>query len=283
MLAAPKKRDELAGLAGQIGLAESVVSGLGYGGGRIHLIEAADPNAVEQQLYDLASPEQAMTAGSFLPLGGKRSRAFLALRHLHDKAPQPVDRLPLPPGAPFGSVTVDTGGCTLCLACVGACPTGALLDDETRPWLGFKEDACVQCGLCRNTCPESVITLEPRLNFTGEAMEARALNEAEPFNCIRCGKPFGVRQSIERIAEQLAGKHSMFQGSEQIERIMMCEDCRVVVQFESGQDPFAAGPRPTPRTTDDYLREQEIEEARRKLLAERAAEKNGDTNGADEG
>ncbi len=279
VLADPKKRDELTGLAGQIGLAETVVSGLGYGGGRIHVIDDADPEAFEQQLYSLAAPEQTVTAGNFLPVGGKRSRAFLALRHLHDKAPQPVDVLPLPPGAPFGTVAVDTEGCTLCLACVGACPTGALLDDENRPWLGFKEDACVQCGLCRNTCPESVITLEPRLNFTTEAMAARVLNEAEPFECIRCGKPFGVRQTIERIADQLAGKHAMFQDSAQIERIKMCENCRVVVQFESGEDPFSAGPRPTPRSTDDYLREREIEEARQKVLAEREKNKGEDSAG----
>ena len=279
ILADPKKRDELSGLAGQIGLAEAVLSGLGYGAGRIHLVDDADPDAVERQLYDLAVPEQHMTAGNFLPLGGKRSRAFLALRHLHDKAPQPVDQLPLPPGAPFGAVKVDTEGCTLCLACVGACPTGALLDDETRPWLGFKEDACVQCGLCRNTCPESVITLEPRLNFTSEAMGAVVLNEAEPFECIRCGKLFGVRQSIERIVDQLAGKHHMFQDSAQIDLIKMCEDCRVTVQFESSDNPFQGGDRPTPRTTDDYLREREIEEARAKVLAERANGKPEDGSG----
>lgn len=279
ILADPKKRDELSGLAGQIGLTEAVLSGLGYGAGRIHLVDDADPEALEHQLYELAAPEQGMTGGNFLPLGGKRSRAFLALRHLHDKAPRPVDHLPLPPGAPFGAVNVDTEGCTLCLACVGACPTGALLDDESRPWLGFKEDACVQCGLCRNTCPESVITLEPRLNFTTEAMGAIALNEAEPFECIRCGKPFGVRQSIERIADQLAGKHHMFQDSDQIDRIKMCDDCRVTVQFESPDNPFQGAARPTPRTTDDYLREREIEDARQKVLAERANGKPEDGSG----
>ena len=84
----------------------------------------------------------------------------------------------------------------------------------------------MQCGLCRVTCPEKVIALEPRLNFTNAAMSAVTLNEDEPFECIRCGKPFGVRKSIERIAEQLAGKHSMFRESGQIDRIRMCEDCR---------------------------------------------------------
>ena len=175
----------------------------------------------------------------------------------------------MPAGAPLGAVNVATEGCTLCLACVGACPTGALLDDETRPWLGFNEEACVQCGLCEATCPESVITLEPRINFTDEARGTVELNQEEPFNCIRCGKPFGVQRSIERIADQLAGKHAMFSSGDQIERLMMCEDCRVLVQFETSDNPLAGAPRPRMRTTDDYLREREIEEARAKLLAER--------------
>jgi ferredoxin len=269
VLADPRKRDEMDGLAGQIGLTETVLSGLGYGEGRIRVIDDRDPETVEAQLYDLAEPATPITPGSFLPVGGKRSRAFLALRHLHEKAPAPVETLALAQGAPFGRVKVDTEGCTLCLACVSACPTSALLDDENRPWLGFREDACVQCGLCRVTCPEQVISLEPRLNFSGEAMSAITLNEEEPFECIRCGKPFGVRKSIDRIVEQLAGKHSMFQDSGQIERIKMCENCRVTAQFESSNDPFRAGARPAMRTTEDYLREREIEEARQKVKAER--------------
>src|SRR3546814_17011010 len=82
-------------------------------------------------------------------------------------------------------------------------------------WLGFREEACVQCGLCRATCPEKVIALEPRLNFTNTAMRAVTPNEDEPFECIRRGKPFDVRKSIESIASQLAGKHPMVQTGRQ--------------------------------------------------------------------
>jgi hypothetical protein len=54
-----------------------------------------------------------------------------------------------------------------------------------------------------------------------------------------------------------------------VDRIRMCDDCRVIVQFEVTDNPLAAGPRPKTRTTDDYLRErEEIEEARAKLEAE---------------
>jgi ferredoxin len=279
ILTDPKKRDEMDGLKGQVALAETVLSGLGYGEGRLFVIDDADPEAVEATLYGLTTPDVLIDPGSFLPVGGKRSRAFLALRQLHEKAPAPVDHLALPAGAPFGAVQVDTAGCTLCLACVSACPTAALLDDENRPWLGFKEDACVQCGLCRITCPEQVITLEPRLNFTNTAMSAVTLNEDEPFECIRCGKPFGVRKSIERIADQLAGKHSMFKESGQIDRIKMCEDCRVSAQFESGDNPFKLGVRPTIRTTEDDLRERELELARG--MANGAAKSDPNTGSGD--
>ena len=193
----------------------------------------------------------------------------LALHELHAAAPAPQDQVPLPAGAPFGRVVVDVPGCTLCLACVGACPTGALVDNPERPQLAFVEDACVQCGLCQSTCPERVISLEPRLNFTDEARQPLVIKQEEPWRCIRCGKPFGTRSSIEKIIEKLSAKHWMYQDSAAVERIKMCDDCRVIVQFEVEGNPFARGPRPQTRTTDDYLRErEEIEAARRKLEEE---------------
>src|SRR5439155_1747390 len=72
----------------------------------------------------------------------------------------------LPAGSPYGRLQVDVAGCTLCLACVGACPVAALSDNPERPQLSFTEAACVQCGICVATCPEKVIGLEPRYNFS---------------------------------------------------------------------------------------------------------------------
>jgi ferredoxin len=270
VLVPPKRRGELGGLEAQFGYADATLAGLGYGTGRLELISDDDPDAVETQLHELAGPAPGMPAGAFLPMGDKRALMRLALQELHAHAPAPVRQVPLPEGAPFGRVVVDTAGCTLCLACVGACPTGALIDNPERPQLSFVEDACVQCGLCRSTCPEHVIHLEPRLNFTDEARQPVLIKQEEPFECIRCGKPFGTRASIERIIEKLGEKHWMYKDSATIDRIRMCDDCRVIAQFEVEGNPLAAGPRPKPRTTDDYLRERaEIQAARARLKAER--------------
>ncbi|WP_042697917.1 4Fe-4S dicluster domain-containing protein [Azospirillum sp. B506] len=255
VLTGPENEGETAGLASQIGLAEAAFSGLGYGSGRVAVIDAADPDAVADELWAL--PADAIEAGLFLPMGPKRTVTMLALRHLHKTAPAPVEVLPLPPGAPFGRVSVDVAGCTLCLSCVGACPTGALLDNADKPMLSFAQDACVQCGLCKTTCPEKVISLVPEIDFRDRARGATVVKEEEPFCCVSCGKPFATKSSIEKIVTTLAGKHWMFATPEAANRIRMCEDCRVRDQFEHGNEPFSMGRPPVPRTTDDDLRERE--------------------------
>ena len=123
--------------------------------------------------------------------------------------------------------------------------------------LRFAEDACVQCGLCKATCPEKVISLRPQLDFRAATATARVLKEESPFECIDCGKPFGVRSTIERVAAKLEGKHWMFKGSaRRLDVIKMCEDCRVAVMAKEDFDPYAK-PRPPVRTTEDYLRERD--------------------------
>jgi ferredoxin len=122
----------------------------------------------------------------------------------------------------------------------------------------FDEAACVQCGLCQQTCPEKGISLRPQLDFRAATARARVLKEEEPFCCISCGKPFGVKSSIERVAAKLEGKHWMFENSaKRLDVIKMCADCRVVAMAKEKFDPFGAPPRPNPRTTEDYLRERE--------------------------
>jgi ferredoxin len=262
ILLPPDKRDEAWVCEDQAQIVRAVLSGLGHAGGKVHVLVEADPDAVESALYAL-DPVGPLARASFAPTSGKRETARLAFAALHAEAPNKVDRLSLPEGAPYGTISIDAGGCTLCLSCVGACPTGALSDNPDRPQVSFTEAACVQCGICRATCPEKVISLEARYDFTSAAMTARELKGEAPFDCIRCGKPFGTKSSIERVIERLKG-HSMFQDEERLRVIQMCDNCRVITLSESQDDPFRAGERPRIRTTDDYIEAEAQAKARSK-------------------
>ena len=258
LLTRAKARHDIAGLKKTIELAQPILTELGFAGARVEAIETDDPDGLDEALRGIGSLDPTLKPATFVPTGNKREVMRLALRELHAAAPSPIDIVPLPEGAPFGTIEVRVEGCTLCLSCVSACPTGALSDDPERPVLRFAEDACVQCGLCKATCPEKVISLKPQIDFRAATALARVIKQEEPAECIRCGKPFGVKSSVERVVAKLEGKHWMFKDSKKrLDVIRMCEDCRVAVMAEEQFDPFGAPKRPPVRTTEDYLRERE--------------------------
>ena len=259
-----KPRHDIAGLGKTIALAEPILAGLGFAGARVATIETDDPDMLGGSLRAIAPMDGAAKAATFAAAGLKRDVVRLALRELHAAASAPVDIVALPQGAPFGTIEVKVEGCTLCLSCVAVCPTGALSDDPEKPMLRFAEDACVQCGLCQATCPEKVIALKPQIDFRAATASSRIIKQEEPFDCIRCGKPFGVKSSVERVAAKLEGRHWMFKDSKaRLDVIKMCADCRVAAMTEENFDPFGGPKRPAVRTTDDYLRERELEKLKR--------------------
>ncbi|MEJ7687521.1 MAG: 4Fe-4S binding protein, partial [Variovorax sp.] len=218
----------------QMEIAQALLIGLGYTGTHFRLIEAASPSALDGALGTLRSTRQTVPAvpARFAVGAEKRSTLELVLDHLMDAspaleaAPEAHLAVPLPAGSPFGAIEVDKDKCTLCLACVSACPASALQDNQNAPQLRFIEKNCVQCGLCETTCPENAVSLVPRLLAAPERKQAVVLNEAKPWACVRCSKPFGTQKAIEAMLGKLAG-HAMFQG-EALERLKMCSDCRVI-------------------------------------------------------
>ncbi|MDH5263994.1 MAG: 4Fe-4S binding protein [Betaproteobacteria bacterium] len=214
-------------LRGQMDLAQSILAGLGYAGRHFALVETADPRAASDALQALAPAAVPPAAATFALSGDKRTAVEFAVEHFARHAPTPVTEIALAAGAPYGEIRVDKAKCTLCLACAGACPESAIMDGTDVPMLRFLERNCVQCGLCVNTCPEDAIGLQPRLLLTGQAKLPVVLNEAEPFDCIRCGKPFGTRRMVDNMLARL-GQHSMFAGEGALKRLQMCGECRVI-------------------------------------------------------
>ena len=220
----------------QMDVAQAVLNGLGYVGEHFKIIEAgaaSDPQAITtlDAALQVTAAQCVGRATSFAIQADKRATLDLAIDHLLEQAPKKQEQVALPAASPFGTLQINKDTCTLCLSCVSACPASALQDNALMPQLKFIEKNCVQCGLCASTCPENAITLQPRLLLTPERKEARVLNEAKPYACVRCSKPFGTLKAIEGMLGKLAG-HSMFQG-EALERLKMCGDCRVIDIYSS--------------------------------------------------
>ena len=188
LLAGRRDADGLAAHGREVALLSAILGPLGYGDGRVAVLEADDPDALGAALRGMAV-RAAVPAAAYLPTGDKNALTMQALNALRAAAPVPADALTLPRGAPIGRVNVNAEGCTLCLSCVAVCPTAALRDNPERPMLKFIEDLCVQCGLCATTCPESVVSLEPRATFGAARRDEVVLNEEPPAICIRCAKP----------------------------------------------------------------------------------------------
>lgn len=210
----------------QMALGEDILAGFGHAPGRLQLLQAGDAAGLGRAVAALPA-QFSMKAAGFNLSNDKRATLDFVFDHLREQAAKAPEVIALNARAPFGTVAVDAGKCTLCMACVGSCPEGALLDSKEAPALRFIERNCVQCGLCVRTCPEQALSLTPRLLLTAEAKNARTLNQAEPFACIKCGKPFGTRQMVDGMLARL-GKHSMFAEPGALDRIKMCADCRVV-------------------------------------------------------
>jgi ferredoxin len=220
----------LGALEEQMALGETILQALGYAGTHFRLLKVDDSKALEAQLWALAPAQGGAKAAGFNLSPEKRTTLDFAIEHLAQG--RAVEAIELKAGAPFGALAVNKQSCTLCKACIGACPESALLDAADTPALRFIERNCVQCGLCAATCPEDALTLVPRLLLGAQAKAPVTLNEAEPFSCVRCGKPFGTRQMIESMTGRLGG-HSMFSGGAALRRLQMCADCRVVDMMEN--------------------------------------------------
>ncbi len=227
LCAGSEDREYREALRAQMAIGQAILAGLGYGGTHFALVEASRPGELADAFAALSPAQSPAAPATFLLGNDKRTAIEFAVEHLAKLAPVKVDEIALPAGAPFGEVLVDKARCTMCLSCVGACPESALMDGVDKPLLKFLERNCVQCGLCEATCPEDAIRLSPRLLLTGEAREARVLNETQPFHCVSCGKPFGTKQMVDVMLGRLSG-HPMFAGEGALRRLQMCADCRVV-------------------------------------------------------
>ena len=252
VLVDPARSDETDALAAEIELANAILVGLGHSG-RASMMLEHDPDAMEDALAAIVAGAASPTPTPSVPSRSKREASRNAFAALGGGMVEPF---PLPAHAPYGRIHVDPERCTLCMACVSACPADAIRDNPDSPELRFVEAACVQCSICARTCPENAIVLEQRLDPRPAAQAPVILHAEEPADCIRCGKPFAAASTVERMVEKLSG-HWMYSG-ERADLLRMCDHCRLEAASEGGRDPFAVGQRPAVRRTEDYLKVEDF-------------------------
>lgn len=213
-----------------------ILTGMGF---KENVVNWFAGNNIERLTAHLSTSKTLSTieAVQFAGLDDKRRIITLAIEHLHKYAPKPIELLALDTGSAFGEIKVNQQTCTLCHSCVSVCPMGAVLDGVDKPQLNFVEDLCVQCGLCETACPEDAIQLNPQYLFDRiQARKVRVLHQEAVFNCISCDKPFATQKMIDTMIGKLKD-HAMFQG-DALNRLKMCEDCRVKAMFKDAQGPM---------------------------------------------
>ncbi|MEH6628337.1 MAG: 4Fe-4S binding protein [Motiliproteus sp.] len=209
----------------EVEVANRILQGLGFDN-QISIVSLEIENDWQQPVLSSGWPMSGLSSDN-----DKRQQISKAAAYLYQHSSVVQEKsdslVSLRNGAPYGSVEINLDNCTLCMSCVSNCPTKALSSNSERPELSFIEDHCVQCGLCEKACPEKVISLQPRYQLDPELRRnSRVLKEEEPFCCVSCGKAFATHGMVNMMIERLAG-HSMW-GDGGLERLKMCEDCRVV-------------------------------------------------------
>jgi ferredoxin len=214
----------------QSSYATTILAGMGYDSQRLQFIAGDEGMGYLNHLLETLKPEPEIPPTLFPDLPGKPAVIRRAVQHLYQQADSPHPMVAMPDGAPFGAVEVDPHRCTLCMACAGVCPVSAISGSDTGRQLRFFEWECVQCGLCRQACPEQAIRLVPRMRYQVQP-HGLLLHQEEPFYCVCCGEPFATRKMVHRLGEKLAG-HWMFQDDAARRRLEMCTRCRLQDMFD---------------------------------------------------
>ena len=200
LLIRAKPRHDVAGLYKTVALAEPILAGLGFNGTRVATIETDDPDALGDTLRAIAPMDGTARPATFSATGRKREVMRLALRELHAAALAPVDIIPLPEGAPFGTVEVKIEGCTLCLVVrIG------VSDRRT-----FGRSRATDAAFCRR-CLRAMRAVQGNLSGEGDQPDA-----ADRFPGRHCHEPHhqaggagrvhSLRQAVRREEFCRAGR-----------------------------------------------------------------------------
>jgi len=95
-----------------------------------------------------------------------------------------------------------SASCTLCGACVRACPRQALRLNDAMA-LTVRAASCSGCGACVGHCPEGALSLADADGTVADALRDTPIHQEDLVRCRVCGQPVGPQAMVRRIAELL--------------------------------------------------------------------------------
>jgi len=224
-----RKGEKTGGLAGEIRLANALLSEFGVPGERITLIEEQSLPELRQGLDDFGERLRGLEPVR-LPVNGE-ARTGNSGNPLADVVCASASRrivLEGHPAIPFGMVTLENrSSCTFCGVCEKHCPAGSLALQAVNGAreLRFHYGDCVGCGECVRNCPEKVLRMNKMLDTEQlAASRSTVLARESAISCSVCGAPFMNEALFRRIR---AG----FTTPEADAVIRMCPDCRSKTAF----------------------------------------------------
>ncbi len=103
--------------------------------------------------FSVLRAEVEQDTGGMMVLGlhGKEQVVREALRYLEDKGVriEPLQQ----------DIRLDMSKCTHCGACVGQCPTDALVVDPVTRRVALDSEKCIACQYCVPACPYAAISV----------------------------------------------------------------------------------------------------------------------------
>ncbi len=136
------------------------------------------------------------------------------------------------PSIKYTDLKINAEKCTLCMSCVEACNTSALISSKSNFELLLNPSKCTACNMCVDVCPEHIIEMPLdgfRLHNSFFTYKTKA--QDEPFKCIECGKIFASAKSIKKVQSIML---PLF-GNDEVKKksLLCCADCKVRVIFKA--------------------------------------------------
>ena len=213
-------RHDVAGLSKTIALAEPILAGLGFTGARVATIETDDPDALGEALRAIAPDGRRSQARHVFGQPAASATCMrLRLRELH-RGSAGAGRRHRAAGrraVRHGRGRMSKAARCASPACRPARPARFRTIPSGRCCASPKMPAC-NAGFARRPARRRSSALKPQIDFRAATAMSRVIKQEEPSECIRCGKPFGVKSTVERVIAKLEGKHWMYQRLKQTAR-----------------------------------------------------------------